>query len=532
MQSRPGASDLTTAPGRLLGLGDALTAAAHLFPTKVGAQDLSQSLTYAEWNQRARRLANALLGSGLSKGDRVAVLAFNCLEWLEIYAAAAKAGLVVVPVNFRLVTSEVGYILEDAGVRAVIVQDELVELVEDLVSALPRTMVWIGFGRARQAAPFGAYQDLIASGAPAEPAGGVLPGDPWTMLYTSGTTGRPKGAVQTHHSAAAIALVTDLDFGFSAGDSALLVMPLCHANSLYFFASFAYLGATCCVYDRKSFDPEELLRTLSRQRISFTSLVPTHYITMLDLETAVKERYRGGLVRKLLISSASARRDTKLAVLEHFQGSELYELYGSTETGWVTLLRPDEQLTKLGSVGRELTGSAPIRLLDERGHDVSDGEVGELYSSTPYTFSGYWNLPEKTAEAFRGDYCTVGDLATRDEDGFYHLVDRKRNLIISGGENVYPSEVEKLLGSHPKVREAAVIGVPHHKWGESVHAVVVLSEGEVATPDELLDWCHGRIAGYKRPRSVDIIKEAEMPRTATGKVVHRALRDRYSTGSL
>src|SRR5262249_7472915 len=280
MQSRLGAADFAVRSSRLLDLGEAITAGAHRFPGKVGARDLSRSLSYREWNERACRLANALLGLGLSKGDRVAVLAYNSLEWLEIYAATAKAGLVAVPLNFRLVTPEIGYILEDAGARAVIVQDELVEQVEELAPALSSSIVWIQFGRQTSPRALRSYEELIWSGAPKDPAGGLLASDPWTMMYTSGTTGRPKGAVQTHHSAAALALVTDLDFGFSAADTALLVMPLCHANSLYFFASFAYCGATCCVYDRKSFDPQELLRTLSEEHITFTSLVPAHYITM------------------------------------------------------------------------------------------------------------------------------------------------------------------------------------------------------------------------------------------------------------
>ncbi len=179
-------------------------------------------------------------------------------------------------------------------------------------------------------------------------------------------------------------------------------------------------------------------------------------------------------VTKLLISSAPARQDTKLALMEYFRRSRLYEAYGSTEAGWVTLLRPEEQLTKLGSIGRECLGTGRIKLLDSEGNEVVDGEVGELYSRTPYAFQGYWKSPEKTAEAFRGAYCTVGDMARRDQDGYYYLADRKSNMIISGGENVYPSEVEQVLGAHPKVKDVAVIGVPHEKWGEAVHAVVVL----------------------------------------------------------
>jgi fatty-acyl-CoA synthase len=306
----------------------------------------------------------------------------------------------------------------------------------------------------------------------------------------------------------------------------LLVMPMCHANSLYFAFTFTYLGAACVIDDRRSFDPEHLLRTLADDRITFTSLVPTHYIMMLALSAAAKARCNVDSVTKLLISSAPARKDTKLAIMEQFRNSQLFEMYGSTEAGWATMLRPDEQLTHLGSIGRELTGSGRVKLLDEEGREVPDGEVGELYSRTPWCFDGYWKLPERTAEAFRGPYLSVGDMARRDAQGFYYLVDRKKNMIISGGENIYPSEVENLLGSNPKVKDVAVIGKPDAKWGESVHAVIVLHDGASATEPEMLDWCVNRIAGYKRPKSVSFIADADMPRTPTGKILHRVLKER------
>jgi acyl-CoA synthetase (AMP-forming)/AMP-acid ligase II len=354
--------------------------------------------------------------------------------------------------------------------------------------------------------------------------------DPWTLMYTSGTTGKPKGAIRSHRGSAMLALVSQAEMRLGRRDAALLVMPMCHANSLFFFGAFAYCGAACSVYSRKSFDPEHLLKTLAEGGASFTSLVPTHYIMILALPAAVRARYNVEAVSKLMISSAPARRDTKLAAMEYFRNSGLFELYGSTECGWVTMLQPEEQLTRLGSVGRETVGSRRIKLLDPEGNEVPDGETGELFSCNPQTFDGYWRLPEKTTDAFRGDYCTVGDLARRDEDGYIYLVDRKANMIISGGENVYPSEVETLLGGHPEVKDVAVIGVADPKWGERVHAVVILHEGASVTPDALLAWCRGRIAGYKRPRSVSLIGDDEMPRTATGKILHRVLRTRHGAG--
>jgi acyl-CoA synthetase (AMP-forming)/AMP-acid ligase II len=214
--------------------------------------------------------------------------------------------------------------------------------------------------------------------------------------------------------------------------------------------------------------------------------------------------------------------------MEQFRSAKLLEGYGSTEAGWVTLLRHEEQLSKLGSIGRELAGCGPIKLLDDAGAEVADGTVGELYSRTPYAFAGYWNLPDRTAGAFRGEYCSVGDMARRDEDGFYYLVDRKSNMIVTGGENVYPSEVERVVGDHPAVQDVAVIGVPDEKWGEAVHAVVVPRPGSAIREQEIVDWCRERIAGYKRPRSISFVAEAEMPRTATGKILHRVLRERYA----
>ena len=515
----------------ILNLGEVLASIARFHPERIGARDLERAMTFREWNARACRLANALRGLGLAKGDRVAVLAYNCIEWLEIYAAAAKGGLIAVPINFRLVGPEIAYIVNDCDARVLIVQDALMGAVEAIRDDLPvEPECYIHFGGARTPPGYRGYEALIAAASEAEPAMAAVPADPWTLMYTSGTTGRPKGAIRSHLGGALLALVTEVELGFSRRDTALLVMPMCHANSLYFATSITYCGGACAIYSRTSFDPEHVLATLADSGASFTSMVPTQYVMLLEVPAAARARYDTAGVRKLMISSAPARRETKLAVMELFPSAGLFELYGSTEAGWVTMLQPEEQLSKLGSVGRECVGTRPVRLLDPAGTEVPDGEVGELYSSTPYTFDGYWKLPEKTAEAFKDGYCSVGDLARRDEDGFLYLVDRKSNMIISGGENVYPSEVEAALAAHPAVREVAVIGLPDAKWGERVHAVVALNDDRESSTDELIEWCRARLAGYKRPRSISIVAAAEMPRTATGKIQHRLLRQRILAG--
>ncbi|MGE0802730.1 MAG: class I adenylate-forming enzyme family protein [Lautropia sp.] len=515
----------------LLTLSDSVASHARLQPGKLAARDSRRALTFAQLDERASRLANALLASGLVKGDRVALLAHNCIEWMEIYVALARAGLVAVPINFRLLAAEIAYIVSHSGAAAVIAQQGLHERIVETRSQLglppDRT---IHFGGP---CPEGwqSYEERIESASAALPDVAVGPEDIFALMYTSGTTGHPKGVIRSHSGNALLALCTALEFGFSADDTALLVMPMCHANSLYFALTFASLGGTVVVDDRAHFDPEALLATLARERVTFTSLVPTHYIMMLGLPAATRVRYDVRSVEKLLISSAPARPETKRAILEYFSNSGLYELYGSTEAGWVTLLRPKEQAGRLGSVGREWAGSGAIRLLGPDRREVPDGEVGELYSRTPYVFDGYWQDAAKTAEAFHGPWCSVGDMGRRDADGYIHLVDRKSNMIISGGENVYPSEVEAVIGAHPKVKDVAVIGVAHAKWGEAVQAVIVLHEGEEASAAEIRDWCRQRMAGYKRPQGVQFISDADMPRTATGKILHRQLRDRFAAGT-
>jgi acyl-CoA synthetase (AMP-forming)/AMP-acid ligase II len=500
-----------------------LSAQARLQPKRIGGRDLEREMSFALWNERACRLANALLGLGLSKGDRFGVLAWNRVEWLEIYAAAAKAGLVAVPVNFRLVAPEIRFILQDCSVSAVIAEQELHDAIDEIRGDLDLPEArFIHFGGSATPAGWRGYEELLAAGSAREPEIAVAPSDPWCLMYTSGTTGNPKGAIRGHNGMGNLALMTAVELGLGRDDEAMLVMPMCHANSLNFFTSFLHCGAATSVFSRRSFDAERCLRAFGETGATFTSLVPTHYEMMLDLRDKAGAFPR---MEKLMISSAPARVETKRRVMDMFPNSGLFELYGSTEAGWVTMLHPDEQFDHLGSVGREVVGSLPIRLLDDEGNEVPDGTPGELYSCGPYAFDGYWNRPDKTAEAFRGDYLSVGDVALREADGFIRLIDRKKNMIISGGENIYPTEVEAVLAQHPDVRDVAVVGRPDDRWGERVEAAIVLRDGASITAEILIEWSRGKLAGYKRPRVVTFIAADEMPRTATGKIQHGLLRE-------
>lgn len=515
-------------------VGTALKMNAINFPEKLGCQDNNKNLTYREWDERSCRLANALTDRGVGYQERFAVLAYNRVEWMEIYASCAKAGQIAVPIMFRLAPPEIEYIVNHSESKAFIVEEPFVEAINSIRDKLPtiprENFIYLGEGEAPEG--YTHYEDVVGEGDPEEPEVMVDGKDTWTLMYTSGTTGKPKGVVRTHESYIAQYLIFISNMGFRSTDKVMLVMPMCHVNSIFFSFPYTYINAPVMVYNMVSFDAEDLLKTMAEYKITFTSLVPTHYIMLLALPDEQKSKYDVSCIRQLLISSAPARKDLKLAIMDYFKNAELWEAYGSTEAGGVTLLRPEDQFKKLGSIGREIFGIDRIKILDENGAEVPVGEVGELYSRTPMIFKEYWKDPEKTREVFQGEWFTAGDMAKKDKDGYYYLVDRKANMIITGGENLFPSEVEDVVGSHQAVKDVAVIGVPDAKWGEVVKAVVILHDGYTPSQEltqEIMDFCKGKIAGFKRPKSVDFIKEDEMPRTGTGKVVHRLLRERYDT---
>jgi acyl-CoA synthetase (AMP-forming)/AMP-acid ligase II len=438
------------------------------YSDKLGWQDKNKEFTFKEWNDRSCRFANGLKDLGVGQKDTFAVLSFNRGEWMDIYAGCAKGGQIVVPIMFRLAGPDIDYITNHSECKAMVVEAPFVE--------------------------------------------------------------RPKGVMRTHESTVAQYYLNDINMGVLPTDKVMLVMPMCHINSIFYSFAYTLVSAPVFVYNMVSFDPEDLLRTIDQYKITFTSLVPTHYIMLLALPEEIKNSINVSSIRQLLVSSAPARKDLKLAIMEYFKNAELWEAYGSTEGGLVTLLRPEDQFKKLGSIGKEIFGIDRIRILDDNRNEVPDGEVGELFYRTPMLFKQYLKEPEKSKEAFDGEWSSAGDMVRRDEDGYYTLVDRKANMIITGGENVYPSEVESAVGAHEAVKDIAVIGIPDDKWGEAIKAIVVLHEGYEESDElakDIMEFTRGKIAGFKRPKSVDFVKDEEMPRTPTGKILHRILREKY-----
>lgn len=505
-------------------------------PNKIAFKDRYRTITFLELEIRTNQLANALLSNfNLIKGDKITFLINNCIEYAEIYISCAKAGLIAVPINFRLHKNEILYICSDSDSKLIITEEKYIDTINEIRPTLlsndwdPNAFIQI---KQNEKNKFINYEELISTASKNSPKNDIHDDDTWVILYTSGTTGKSKGVLRSHLSYTSFFLINIAEYSFTVNDYGFTLMPLFHVNSTFYAFVFTFLGATVYIGKEYNFTAEEFLKIVSREKITFTSLIPSHYQVIFSLPEENSNKYDTSHLTKLLTSSAPVRKKTKLKILNFFQNAKLFEAYGSTEAGLVTILRPEEQMEKLGSIGRECIGSDIIKILDpETQKPVTDGEIGELYSRSPMMFTKYHNLPEKTKESFLKDnYFSAGDLARRDQDGYYFLVDRKKNMIITGGENVYPSEIETVISQHEGVLDCAVLGLPDDKWGEKITAIVIPEDfyKEKLTKVEIINYCKSKLSSFKVPKNVIFISMAEMPRTASGKILHRILRERYS----
>jgi long-chain acyl-CoA synthetase len=483
-----------------------------------------EEVTYRELVDGSRRIASVLRGRGLRHGDTVAILIENHARYMEVAWAGQRSGLRYTAISTRLTAPEVAYILGDSGAVALFSSARMAETARAALAEAP------GVHSAFSVDPgVDGLEDLaaLAAGAPAEAhpddAEGV------DLLYSSGTTGRPKGVVAELPltplgSPQPIAALLQGNWGFGPDTIYLSPAPLYHAAPLRFNMTVHRFGGTCVVMER--FDPLHALELIERHRITHVQMVPTMFIRMLKLPEAERRRFDLSSLQAVIHAAAPCPVPVKEAMIDWF-GPVIHEYYSSTEGDLFTVISSEEAQRKPGSVGRPVLGSPHI--LDDDGNELPPGEAGTIWSEGGLAFE-YLNDAEKTAGA-RNDrgWTTIGDIGYLDDDGYLHLTDRKADMIIAGGVNIYPQEAESVLVTHPAVADAAVFGIPHPDLGEQVHAVVQPMEPDAAGPDladELLAFCSSQLARYKCPRAIDF--RAELPRHATGKLYKRLLRDEYA----
>jgi long-chain acyl-CoA synthetase len=496
---------------------DFLAGHAGSFPDKVAIVCGHESVDFATLNRRADRVAGAFIRLGCRHGDRVALMAFNCVESFEIANGLRKVGLIVVPVNYRLRGSEVAYVLNDSGAAIVVAGPDHLDVVDAARPDIKAQPSYVAIG---DRVPNGwlSYRAL-RDDSPDSPASGFVAGGIGaSMIYTSGTTGHPKGAWRPDGVSVGHVLSLISMFELDSSDVHLVCGPWYHSGVALMASLEQILGATLVLQPK--FDAENALDLIARHEVTTAFMAPT----LLHRLVEAWERKPSPLpsLHAVYLSAAPCPYVLKVRA-EAALGKVLWEFYGATETGVNTILRPEDQLRKPGSVGTAVPGQE-IRLVDGEGNEVPVGEPGEFQVRNTW-LAEYYNRPDATGKSLHDGFFSVGDVAYRDNEGYYYVCDRRVDMIISGGVNIYPAEVEAVLYAHPAVADAAVIGVPDEQWGESVKAVVQLRAGLVATEDELITFCAERLAGYKKPKSIDFA--GELPRDAAGKLLKRTIREPY-----
>jgi fatty-acyl-CoA synthase len=493
---------------------------ADISPSKAAVIDGERSFSYLDLRDRVAAIAGGLRALGVRKGDRLAILSVNRAEYVESLFAAARLGAIAVPLNWRLTAAELAFQVGDSEPLLLLADPTLRALMDALraqpeARTLERVVAFEGEGGLEGAH---SYEDLTRH--PAAEAEGRFD-DPWLILYTSGTTGRPKGAVLTQGTQFWNSINIGDAIGLTSADVTLNMMPMFHSGGigLYTFPTIHHGGTAVLA---RQFEPEATVRLIEHWGVTAMLAVPAIYLMLLQHEAF----QRADLSR---VRFACGGAPCPLTIIEAFRDRRLLfqQGFGLTETApTCTLVPAADAFRKAGSAGKA-TLHVEVRVVDEEGRDVPPGEVGEVWTRGPNLFSGYWRRPDATAEALAGGWFHTGDLARRDEEGFLYIVDRKKDMLISGGENVYPAEVEDVLYRHPAVAEAAVIGVPHERWGEVPKAIVVRKSGVTLTAEELIAFCDGKLARYKIPKSVAFVET--LPRNAAGKVLKRILRERLGS---
>ncbi|MER2091157.1 MAG: long-chain-fatty-acid--CoA ligase [Saccharopolyspora rectivirgula] len=509
---------------RRMSHGAQLARAARLFPRKVAFQCGDDQRTYAELDERVTRLARALAARGVARGDRVAVFMQNSLELVEAYFATCRLGAIVVPVNFRLVAGEITYTPNAAEAKARVGDRERADTAAAVRPRVPSVTTVLATNGAEQTPGLGAeaYEAALAAESPEPLLIDVPESDPAFIMYPSGTTGRPKGAVLTHHNLVMNTLNCAVTQGIHDPEEVWLSgLPLFHIGGLNGILSYLMFGGRSIIMRSGNFDAAETVDTMEREGVTACYFVPTQWKAICEVPGIENRKLS---LRRISWGASVAPPSVLQAMARTFPNVPNYNMFGQTEMSSVTcVLRGEDAIRKMGSVGTPVV-NVEARIVDEELNDVPVGEVGEIVYRGPTVMREYWRNPEATAEAFAGGWFHSGDLCRMDEDGFIYVVDRKKDMIVSGGENIYCAEVEAAIDSHPKVAEVAVVGIPHEKWVETPCAVVVPTDpADPPTLEEVVEHCRARLASYKKPTSLVVVDE--LPRNASGKVQKFKLRE-------
>lgn len=488
-------------------------------------------LTWRQLNERVNRLSHGLEELGVTKGTKVAVLAFNCHRYVEIYYATSKLGAVAVPLNFRLSHDELKYVINHSDAEVLMAGADLMEAAREIMPELSNIRQRVTLDGPEEG--WVDYEELLARSSDAEPGVDVDENDLCQLQYTGGTTGLPKGVMLTHRNYITAAIGMGLANYFEAGDATLQVLPIFHTAWWPILVHHCAGGKGVIV---KRFDFNEILTIAQEERVTHINMVPILFSWILDFPDLDKFDLSG--IKYLTYAGAPMPADLMKRLIERF-GPIFQQGYGLTEAApLVSILKeedqcrlegPEELTRRISSAGRESVVTE-VKLVDEEDNTVPVGEIGEIAVRGANVMKGYWKDPELTGKALRNGWLHTGDMATADEYGFFYIVDRKNDMIITGGENVYPFEVEKILYAHPAILEAAVVGVRDETWGEAVTAVVALKAGETATEDELISFVRERIAGYKTPKRVLFMDS--IPKTAIGKILRRNVREMLDEGKI
>jgi long-chain acyl-CoA synthetase len=502
---------------------------AILYPDSEAFVCGSKRISFKDFNERVNRLIHGLQSLGIQKGEVIGILSWNRLEYPEVFGAAMKGGFILAHFNPRLKSAELTHVINDSQARLVFLGPEFVEVIGSIREHLAKAEFYLALGNAE--GQLTTYREILEGHSSEEPEPTVKEEDPLTIFYTSGTTGVPRGAIYMHTQKLENATIKALEIGVEFGDRHLVVLPMFHIGGDSHIWPFFLVGGCNVIMPRPSFDPVDTLQTIVEERITDVHIVPTQLISLLRLPDI--ERYDLHCLKRIWYAASPMPTEVLKRGLSVF-GPIFIQGYGQTESGpdLTVLSRANhrysegslEEQTLLASCGRPCIG-VHARIVDEAGRDVEVGAIGEIIAESKRIMTEYWHKPAETKETIRDGWLHTGDMGYYDEEGFIYIADRKEDMIITGGENVYPREVEDVLYRHPAVEEVAVIGAPDPYWVEKVYALVVLKEGAQATEEDIISFCKECIAHYKAPKGVEFVES--LPKNPQGKILKKEIRARY-----